>query len=92
MEKIMTITKDQFNNIRKARSQRKAFKTIIGIPDKVKYDIGDTAVRLPHDAKVNEIYKTVHKDKDYYYLVESIMGEADNNETLGFAWTLYPTI
>lgn len=84
MTKITTLTQEQFDKLGKSRSAVKAFKDILGLPSKSKYQLGDTVVTIDN-AKPFEVYESMFAGKLRYYLVL----EAVNDE-LAFAYSLYP--
>ena len=84
MEKIKEITQEQLNLFKVSKNQKKMFKEIVGLNNKAKYEVGDTAVKIDN-AKPLEIYKGTWLKKDFYYMVTEIM-----DENLAIAFSLYP--
>jgi len=84
MEKINEITQEQFELFKNSKNQKKIFKEIVGLDNKAKYEVGDTAVNIDN-SKALEVYKNTWKGKDVYYIVTESM-----SEHLAMAYSLYP--
>lgn len=83
IEKIMQLSSEQFEKLKKAERPDKLFKKHVGLDVRDKYALGDTAVMIPNP-ELYGIYRIEWKGKAIYYLVVSIMGPE-----LAFAWSLY---
>lgn len=84
MEKIMDLTKEQYESLKKSRGKLKLFKELSGVKPTAKYSIGDTTV-LVDNSKALELYKSEYAGKYTYYLIVE-----PRDEKSGFAWSLYP--
>lgn len=84
MEKILTLTQEQFERFKKSKQKVKMAKELLKIPGKEKIGIGDTAVKISN-SKPLEVYKNNWKDRDYYYIVIEPM-----DEEAAFSYSIYP--
>lgn len=84
IEKIIQLSSEQFEGLKKAKWPDKLLKKHIGLGVRAEYALGDTAVTIPNP-ELYGIYRYEWKGKVIYYLVVSIMGPE-----MAFAWNLYP--
>ena len=84
MEKIITLTQDQFSRFEKSKFQNKMIKGLLNLPLNAKVGIGDTAVKIKN-ANPLEVYKENWKGNDYFYIVIEPM-----DEEVAMAYSIYP--
>lgn len=83
MEKILTLTQEQFDKFKSNKGRKKLISEVIGV--KGKYNIGDTTVQI-NNSQPLEIYKNTWNGKDSYYIVAQRL-----DEDLAFAYSIYST-
>lgn len=86
MEKVITLTKEQFSKFEKSKFQTKIAKELLSLPSDAKIGIGDTAVKIKNSSPL-EVYKENWKDKDYFYIVIEPM-----DEETAMAYSIYPKL
>lgn len=84
MEKVKSITEEQFKTLRRRKYTVKAFKDIVGIELEGKYGVGDSAITAT-DAKELDIFKSTLKGITRYYIIISVI-----NKKVALAVSLYP--
>ena len=84
MQKISTLTQEQFTKFEKSKGQIKTAKELLNLPTNTKIGIGDTAVRISNSSPL-EVYRDNWKDGDYFYIVI----EAIDEET-AMCYSIYP--
>ncbi len=84
MEKIMDLTREQFDGFENSKNQVKFAKELLGIDTKAKLGVGDTAT-LIDNSKALEVYKKTFSDGTFtYYIVIEPM-----DERAAMCYTLY---
>ena len=84
MEKLKTLTQEQFNSFKNAEKQEVVVKKLLNIPNDIKIGIGDTATKIGN-AKSLEVYKNTYKGREYFYIVIEPM-----NEEFAMCYSIYP--
>ena len=86
MKKILTLTEEQFINLKKSKGQVKMVKELLNLPTNAKIGIGDTAVKI-NNSNPLEVYKENWKGEDYFYIVIEPM-----DEELAMCYSIYPKL
>lgn len=85
MERILTLTDKQIEDLNNAINKKIKFRKLTGIKLDSKYNVGDTAVSIDNVVQ-NGVYKSHFANTVIYYVVLKVM---DIN--LGFAYSFYQT-
>lgn len=86
MEKVLTLTKEQFDRFKKAKAREKVAKELLGLPSNAKIGIGDTAVKISNSSSL-DVYKDAWKGQERFYIVIEPM-----DETTAMAYSIYPKL
>jgi len=84
MEKVMQLNETQFRLFAK-NGKTKEIKSILGIPEKEKYAIGDSMVKVNKVTLPNDVLKATWQGKDRYYVVINPI-----DEVMAFCYSVYP--
>lgn len=84
MEKIMTLTTEQYSEFEKSKSPIKKVKEILNLSKNAQIGLGDTSVQI-ENAQPKEVYKNHWKGMDIYYIVIEPL-----DEQRAMAYSIYP--
>jgi nitrogen regulatory protein PII-like uncharacterized protein len=84
MEKIRTLSYNEWTRLSKAEDKESEFKKILGLQGR--YILGDTAVSIENSEMLGA-YKHRENGRDFYYIVVNILSKEH-----AFAWSLFEVL
>lgn len=75
VEKITTLTDEQYNRISKSGSLGREVRKVLSIPQNKSVSVGDTVVNIRESSKEKDVFKCTYDSSEVFYIVIEPMDE-----------------
>ena len=75
MDKVTTLSDDQYNKIAKGSRLGKDIREALGIPEAKKVNIGDTVCIVGQPSNTKDVFKYTWNNRNIFYVVINPMGD-----------------